>query len=72
MSTQHPPWEQFPLEHRQQLLQVLVAVGLKQLPARQEGSPDPASQDSRDPSRAARLRLRVTIHPASGLVRYRE
>src|SRR4030095_413053 len=72
MNTQHPPWEQFPLAHRQRLLQVFVEVSLKQLPARQEGSHDPASQGTRVSSRPARLRIRAPVDTAPGALRHRE
>src|SRR5262245_22287762 len=72
MSTQHPLWGQFPLEHRERLLQVLVAVSLKQLPTRQEGNHDSTSQDSHHSSRPSRVHIRAAVHPAAGALRHRE
>jgi hypothetical protein len=72
MSMPYPPWERFPLVHRPQFLRLLGEISLKHLPAGQAASPDSPSQDSRDPSRPPRLRVRAPVHASAGPLRHRE
>src|SRR5262249_48650461 len=61
-----PQWKEFSAESRRLLIRLLVEASLSQLPSRQEGSDDGASENSRGASRPPGVCLRPAIDPAPG------